>query len=163
MAVPSFLGSPFGLTFAPPPLAGLAGARPLAQPVASLPPSSHLDEAERALSLTPEERALYLRHLNNFYGAGGVDNPNGSRSSLYQMTIMGPDGRAYVVPTVWNGRIVSDRDALRHNIETAGGLPAFPSYGSVDEAERRYQQMHDFMDRDAGDYFRSRGPAGWRE
>ena len=49
--------------------------------------------ADKALKLTPEEQALYRRHLENLWGSGGVDNPDGSRSSLYQAVEQGPGGQ----------------------------------------------------------------------
>jgi hypothetical protein len=74
-------------------------------PAAITPPAgqSNADAAHYALNLSPQEQALYNRHLTNLNGPGGVDNPDGSRSTLYQ-AIQEHGGRFYSVPTVWDGR-----------------------------------------------------------
>lgn len=118
-------------------------------------PYSHFHSANANMLLTPQEQDLYLRHLSNLWGAGGVDNPDGSRSSLSQMGI-GIDGRTYNLPTVYEGRHLSPEDAIARAHTQGFGL--FPSYSSEDEAERRYQQMHDYMAQDTADYLR----AMWR-
>jgi len=43
-------------------------------------PQTNFDAANKSLNMTPQEQALYQRHLTNFYGTGGVDNSDGSRS-----------------------------------------------------------------------------------
>lgn len=111
-------------------------------------------DAKRDLNLTPQEQDFYSRHLSNLYGPGGVDNPDGSRSTLYQTTIEGPDDLAFTIPTVWNGRILSVPDAI--NEVRKVGIDAFPSYPTVDDAENRYGQLHRYMERDTGDYLKSR-------
>lgn len=116
-------------------------------------PTNNLDAAHAAMGLTPQERALYMRHLTNLYGPGGVDNPNGSRSTLYQLSFEN-GGKTYNVPTVYDGRILKPDDAIAR--ARTQGLDNFPSYGSNAEAEARYQKMHDFMERDTGDYFAQR-------
>jgi delta 1-pyrroline-5-carboxylate dehydrogenase len=45
---------------------------------------------------TPQERSLYQRHLTNLTGPGGVDNPDGSRSTLFQATV-DHDGKTYAI------------------------------------------------------------------
>ncbi len=109
------------------------------------------DAANKSLGMNPQEQALYQRHLTNLWGSGGVDNPNGSRSSLFQMSTQGPDGRTYNLPTVYNGQILPPDAAYQQAQQQ--GLQNFPSYGSGDEAEARYQQMHGFMDKDTGAFF----------
>jgi len=115
------------------------------------PPQGNFQMANQQLQMTPQEQALYQRHLNNLYGGGGVNNPDGSRSTLYQLSF-GSGGRIYNVPTVYGGSILSPDDAIAraHQI----GLENFPSYGSQEEAEKRYNAMHDFMERDTAQYLR---------
>jgi hypothetical protein len=108
-------------------------------------PRNNFEAADKELNLTPEEKALYERHLTNLSGSGGVDNPNGSRSTLFQASIE-HDGRTYNIPTVWDGKILPINDALKR-VE-AEGWNKFPSYDSEDEAEARYGKMHDFMEKD---------------
>jgi tail lysozyme len=114
-------------------------------------PPSNLQAATTALNLNPQEQALYQRHFSNLYGSGGVTNANGSRSTLFQ-TSFEQDGKAYNVPTVYDGKILSPQEAIDRAMKE--GLDKFPSYKSEDEAEARYQQMHDYMEKDTAQYLR---------
>lgn len=138
-----------------------APAPPISQ--SNYTPSS-FGAANSALGMTPQEQALYQRHLTNLNGPGGVDNPDGSRSTLYQ-SVERHNGRYYNVPTVWNGKIETEkwtrpRDGkvfdipnatARANIDKAG-WDSFPSYASPDEADARYEKMHGFMEKDTAAY-----------
>lgn len=135
--------------------------------------SPNFVQATHDLQLTSQEQALYQRHLANLNGSGGVDNdgsnpslPAGSRSTLFQTTMQNPDtGQFHNVPTVWNGKVeanfdpsgqfqgISDQGAA--NVKAAG-INSFPAYNSEDEAEARYQQMHNYMDKDTGQYFQNK-------
>lgn len=119
-----------------------------APPKAGAPDLGNFDAAHAALKMTPQEQALYKRHLSNVSGPGGVDNPDGSRSTLFQMTFE-QDGRAYVIPTVWGGKIVPPEEAIK--LADAEGLDKFPSYPTVDEAEARYEALHKYMEKDMVD------------
>jgi GH24 family phage-related lysozyme (muramidase) len=122
-----------------------------------------LAEAHNALNLSPQEQALYQRHLDNLNGPGGVDNPpsaaspQGSRSSLFAGTYDVSDGKTYVLPQVRDGKIVSPEEAFQ--AAKAEGLDKFPSYRSRQEADARYSQMHDFMNKDTAEYFKRSGNA----
>lgn len=138
-----------------------------AQQLAPAPLASNLDAAHQALDLNPEERSLYERHLRNLVGPGGVDHPDGSRSTLYQ-SVEQHNGRFYNVPTVWDGKIeaqpyktargdvmdVPNATALA-NIEKYG-WDKFPSYATPEEADARYEAMHQFMDRDTSQFLAAR-------
>jgi hypothetical protein len=106
---------------------------------------ANLDAADKEMKLTPQERALYERHLTNLTGPGGVNNPDGSRSTLFQ-TSFESGGRTYNVPTVYDGKILSPKDAIDRAYRE--GIDKFPSYGSENEAEARYQKMHGYMEKD---------------
>lgn len=106
----------------------------------------NMGTADKVLKFSDEERSLYQRHLTNLYGAGGVTNQDGSRSTLFATTAE-IDGKTYILPTVWNGKILSADDAVER--ARAEGLDKFPAYGSTEEAERRYSAMHRYMDKDA--------------
>lgn len=127
---------------------------PGSQPLAAAPPTNHLSAAMTSLRLTPEEQALYMRHLMNLYGSGGVDNADGSRSSLYTMNV-GMGDRAYNLPTVYDGNFLAPGAAIAR--AQSQGLDKFPSYQSPFEAENRYTRMHNYMDRDTADYMTSKG------
>ena len=126
---------------------------PLPQPG---PRTENRNAAQVELNMTPQERDLYQRHLDNLYGKGGVDNPptaenpEGSRSSLFQ-SVDKHDGRYYNLPNVYDGKKVDEAESLKRAGEQ--GWDKFPSYKTPEEAEARYQQMHDYMDKDTGRYF----------
>jgi hypothetical protein len=107
--------------------------------------------ANKDMKLTPQERALYQRHLDNL-GSGGVKNADGSTSTLFQMSFE-QNGKTYNIPTVWKNadgkpEIVPPDEAIKR--ANAEGIDKFPSYGSNDDAEKRYGQMHDYMEKDVG-------------
>ena len=129
---------------------------------------NNLPQAKADLNLNPQEQALYQRHLTNLGGAGGVDNPDGSRSSLYQ-SVQEHDGKFYNVPTVWNGKIETEKwtrpedgkvfdvpnKTAMDNVRRTG-WDSFPSYASAEEADARYDAMHKYMERDTGAYQQAR-------
>ena len=104
---------------------------------------SNLEAADKELKLTPQEKALYERHLKNL-SSGGVPN-NGKTSTLFQTTVE-IDGKVYNIPTVWDGKILTPDQAIER--ATQEGLDKFPAYSSEDEAEKRYQAMHRFIEMD---------------
>lgn len=125
---------------------------------------SNFNSAMSDLKLNPQEKSLYQMHLDNLYGSGGVDNPDGSRSTLFQ-AVQEHNGKYYNIPTVWNGAIqtvpsvnpttgstvqVPNLIALQ-NVEKAG-WNKFPSYNSPEEADQRYDQMHSYMEKDTAQY-----------
>lgn len=115
---------------------------------------TYLEQAQTKLKLTPQERALYERHLSNLYGAGRVEHPDGSISTLYQMSVTGPDKRAYNIPTVYDGRILHPDEAIQRAAQH--GWQYFPSYASPQDAEQRYGQMHEFFDQDMRSFMTQR-------
>jgi hypothetical protein len=147
--------------------------QPLQSPYPMMPQQTNLPQANAAMNLSPQEQALYMRHITNLYGPGGVDNPptpqdpQGSRSTLYQ-SIEPHDGRYYSIPTVWNGKRevqpyirpngstldVANPTALA-NVAKAG-WDTFPSAATPEAADARYGQMHDYLEKDTSDYFRGR-------
>jgi hypothetical protein len=128
---------------------------------------SALPLAQGMLNLSPQEVALYQMHLKNLTGPGGVDNADGSRSTLFQ-SVQEHNGKFYNVPTVWNGKIetekytdpngkvwdVPNKTALQ-NVEKMG-WDKFPSYSTPDEADARYDAMHKFMEQDTEQYLGDR-------
>jgi muramidase (phage lysozyme) len=110
---------------------------------------SSLSDADAALKFTPQERALYQRHVTNLTGPGGVDNADGSRSTLFQATV-DHDGKTYAIPTVWDGKILPVDQAVER--VRAEGWDKFPAYKNPEEAEARYQKIHGFMEQDTASY-----------
>jgi hypothetical protein len=124
---------------------------PVTPPAAPTPvPTTNLDDASKDLKLTPEEQYLYKQHLDNLAGPGKVMQPDGSVSTLLQAVVTGPDGKFYNVPTVWDGKTHTPQEALAH--AQADGLSKYPSYATAEEADARYEQMHDYMEKDTGAY-----------
>lgn len=124
----------------------------------------YFKQANEALNLNQQEGDLYKRHLFNLYGSGGVDNPDGSRSSLYQ-AVQEHEGKYYNIPTVWDGKIETEKwtrpsDNKEFDVPNATALgnvdkegwDKFPSYATPQEADARYDQMHQFMELDTQAY-----------
>lgn len=126
----------------------------VADPLGNVP--SHMAEATSSLGMTPQEQFLYQTHLNNLHGTGKIMQPDGSVSSLLQMSFE-QNGKTYNIPTVWGGKQLSADDAIAKANEV--GIDKFPSYGSEAEAEARYGKMHDFMDKDTGDFLAAHNSA----
>jgi hypothetical protein len=130
----------------------------LLYPVEPGPRANHMAEAEAALGgLTPEEKFLYNMHLTNLHGRGRLEQPDGSVSSLIQMSFEGPGGKTYNIPTLWGGRQLPPDEAIARAQKI--GLDKFPSYASGDEAEARYRRLHDYLAKDTGDMIRGGHPA----
>lgn len=121
----------------------------------------NLEAADKEMKLTPQERSLYERHLTNLTGPGGVDNPDGSRSTLFQ-AVEEHNGRYYNIPTVWNGKKETEKWTRPSDGKVFEAVPnktaldsvakigwdKFPSYATPEEADERYEQMHKFMEQD---------------
>jgi hypothetical protein len=107
--------------------------------------SQHFERAKSELKLTPQEEYLYQHHLANL-AKGGVRNPDGSVSTIFNITAE-IEGKTYVLPTVWDNQIVSPDEAVKR--AHARGLDKWPSYKTEDEASKRYDAMHGYMEQDA--------------
>ncbi len=116
-------------------------------------------EAIKALNLTPQEQHLYEHHLDSLHNGNLVRNEDGSTSTLYQIGTQ-HNGRDYNIPSVWNGKILSEREAIKKAIGDGRGWDYWPSYphdSSLPDTEEgwakqpsevRYQAMHDAMEQD---------------
>lgn len=126
-------------------------------------PTYNFDTATKEMGLNPQEQYLYQKHLENLTGSGGVDNPDGSRSSLYQ-SVQEHDGKFYNIPTVWNGKrevepytkddgtVMDVPNATALSNVGKEGWDKYPSYSNPDEADARYTQMHGYMEKDTAAY-----------
>jgi hypothetical protein len=101
--------------------------------------------ATHELQLTPQERYAYQHHLRNL-DLGGVPHDDGSLSTFLNLTAQFDDGRTYVLPTVWDNKIIGNDEAIRR--ARAVGLDKWPSYDTEDAAKSRYDAMHGYMERD---------------
>lgn len=120
---------------------------------ASQPAPNMIEQAHKDLQLTPQERGLYQRHLDNLNGSGKVVHDDGSISTLYQMSVQGPGNMTYNIPSVYEGKIVQPDEAMQRASQQ--GWHNFPAYATPEIAESRYQQMHSYMDQDVGHYLKS--------
>jgi hypothetical protein len=114
------------------------------------PRANHMAEADAVMALTPQEKFLYNTHLQNLNGTGKIVHSDGSISSLLQMSFEGDDGKIYNIPTVVGGKQLPPNEAIKSAIQI--GLDKFPSYASEEEAESRYNALHEFLGRDTGDF-----------
>jgi hypothetical protein len=115
--------------------------------------------ASENLGLNKREQALYRWHLDNLWGSGGVTGEMGNRSTLMATTV-GFGGRTYLIPTVWDGKIVDEDEAVLRAKKM--GLRNFPQYKSVKEAQARYSRMHDYMDMDTEQWTNVQASAEWK-
>lgn len=110
-------------------------------------PFANMQAAMAKMKLTPEEQALYLHHLANLQ-KGGVANADGTTSTLYQ-TSFGPPDQVTNAPTIYGNTKMQPDDAIERAYKM--GIQNFPTYGSEFKAENRYQQMHNYMEKDIPD------------
>jgi hypothetical protein len=87
-------------------------------------------------------RAVIRSALESHFG---LDNPDGSRSSLRQVTVQVGD-KVYSIPTVRSGQILEGPDAIK--AVGAEGWDKFPSYANHDEGEALRPDAR-LMDKDA--------------
>jgi hypothetical protein len=150
LAIDQTMVSPLAAQNAP---AGAQAQTPAPVAPAPSPDMANFNAAMQQMKLNPQEQSLYQMHLQNLHGPGGVDNADGSRSTLYQITAE-IGGKTYVLPTVWNGQILQPEQAVQ--MARQYGLDKFPTYATEDEAEARYQKMHDYMEKDTAAYLKGR-------
>ena len=116
---------------------------------------NNLKTATEALKLTPQEQNLYKHHLDNLYGPGKVTN--GSISTVRNITVE-HDGRVVNIPTVWDGKILSNEEAIDRAAKE--GWDKWPSYPSENAAFERYKTIHKSMDLDTRAYTAGRSTTG---
>ena len=80
-------------------------------------------------------RAVIRSALESHFG---LDNPDGTRSSLRQATVQVGD-KVYSIPTVRNGQMPEGPDAIE--AAEAAGRDKVPSYTNHDEGEARSGQI----------------------
>lgn len=129
---------------------------------------THIQQATDDLNLSPQEQNLYKMHLDNLWSDKGVDNPDGSRSTLYQ-SVQEHEGSYYSIPTVWDGKRETEPytrdDGKTFDVPNATALSnvdkmgwdTFPSGKDPDALDARYSQMHDYMEQDTSDYMNMAG------
>ena len=112
--------------------------------------------AVKELGLSPQEQYLYYHHLNNLYGTGKLERPDGAVSTVSQAVVSGPGSLYYSIPTIWEGReLPIDQARLRASQQGWGN---FPAYATPEQADMRYQTIHPYIEQDTVDYMRTRRP-----
>ena len=131
-------------TSAPPPtpFSFAQGNAQLAMPPNAGAPSAGIGQ----LGLSPQELFLYQHHLGNVQSGMQLNNADGSTSTVLQMVVDGPGGKFYSIPSVWDGKALTEPEARKRAAQV--GWDKWPSYRTPEEADARYMQMHDFMARD---------------
>lgn len=72
-------------------------------------------------------------------------NSDGSISTVRSITITDDKGRAYLLPTVIDNRVVSDAEAIKHFQQTGQHLGVFPNEKKADRyAEALHKQQAQF-------------------
>jgi len=123
-----------------------AGVSNLVTPGQVNPQQTNFYDAVQNLRLTPQEQNLYQHHLRNLYMGGSAQLHPDSISTLLQAVVTGPDGRYYNIPTIWGGQALPV--PLAAQMARSYGWDRWPSYSSPQAADARYNQMHQYIDRD---------------
>lgn len=126
-----------------------AQATPMSKP-------SNMEKAHNELQLSTQEQDFYKRHITNLNGPGGVDNPDGSRSTVFAAQVE-IDGKHYVIPTVRDGKILPVDQAV--DLAAKEGLNKFPSYDTAEQASQRYDELHKYMEKDTKAYMNEKAKA----
>jgi hypothetical protein len=108
--------------------------------------ASPYEQAVAAMGLSPQEQYLYTHHLNNLYGPGKVEHPDGGVSTVSQAVVSGPGSLYYNIPTVWDGKQLPIDEARQKASQV--GWDKFPAYATPEQADLRYEAMHDFINQD---------------
>lgn len=119
--------------------------------------ASPFQDAVKQMGLTPQEQNLYMHHLNNLQGPGKVEGIRDT-STVLQTPVLGPGGRYYNIPTVWNGQVLDSATASQ--MAAQAGWHNWPSYPTPQAADLRYERMHDYFERDLESYREARKPIG---
>jgi hypothetical protein len=121
---------------------------PVKQDFAALQKQSkqQVETAPDMPSMNEQEKNLYAHHLNNLSHGGYVlQNQGKDVSTVFNVTAE-VGGKTYIIPTVWNGKILPPQQAVQMAMQQ--GIDKFPSYGSEKEANSRYDVLHQRMSQD---------------
>lgn len=127
------------------------------QPLQSnVPQSQHFEAAKRNLNLSKQEENLYQHHLDEL-SYGGLKRPTGEVSSAYATTVPSEDGtKQILIPTIQDGKQLDQAGIRSSTLYPWADSGYFPSYSSPEEAQARYQEIHNYMERDTLDYLDGR-------
>jgi hypothetical protein len=87
---------------------------------------------------------LTEHHLRNLAERKAVTNPSGSVSTIRTMQFGISGGRSIVVPSVWDGKILGDREALER-AKKEGVFEIFDSPAKAAEFDKRIHSNNKFL------------------
>lgn len=127
---------------APTPAAGTAPAAPAQPPVNGQPAGTNVSGSKLNAYTGPETAPGMLERGNiNLKNRPATNNPDGTSSTVRTTTIE-EDGKTILIPTVVNGKIVSDDDAIKHYHDTGEHMGIFKTEKDADEYDK---QLHNEM------------------
>ena len=85
-----------------------------------------------SINMDDRDDRLVAHHYNNIATGNSVLNENGSLSTI-RSTSVGINGRTYVLPTVWEGKIVDVETAINNAKNAEGGLNSWPNFPDTEE------------------------------
>jgi hypothetical protein len=85
-----------------------------------------------SINMDDRDDRLVAHHYNNIATGNSVLNENGSLSTI-RSTSVGINGRTYVLPTVWEGKIVDIETAINNAKNAEGGLSSWPNFPDTEE------------------------------
>ena len=101
---------------------------------------------DKQIDLQKTSSEEYINKINQ-YGLGNIDltnrpivkNEDGSISTIRSMSFQDNEGKEVLIPTVVNGKVVSNDEAIQHYYDTGEYLGKFDS---VEEANIYAEQLH---------------------
>lgn len=94
---------------------------------------------------SPEESNLINYHRNTLDSGTELADDEGT-TTIYMTGVQGPDGREYIIPGYFDGKRQDPEIAAVRAMLV--GWDKYPSYASVDEAEKATQRLHQFIELD---------------
>lgn len=88
-----------------------------------------------------EQFSDLTRHHANAMATGGVKNPDGTISTVRTL-VVNLDGKEVIIPSVWDGQIVDDDEAVRRSMASGKDWPRFDT---VEEAEAADREWHRYL------------------
>ena len=89
-----------------------------------------------------ERRQIFARSSNiDLNRRPSVKNADGSGSTVRSITIVTPDGKAVLIPTVVGNRVVSNEEAIKHFQQTGENLGIFKDEASADRYAHSFHEQ----------------------
>lgn len=105
----------------------------------SVPPQKMAEMLRRHVPFKTTESGMIEAGNINLSGRPQVKNPDGTISTVRSIGV-NIDGQEILIPTVVNGKVVSDKAAIEHYRKTGQHLGKF---GDVESATKYAQKLHE--------------------